>query len=176
MCWLRLDSVLRCTARPLTWLFMWAAYSKCISLTAGIDHFVCFDVCVCVCYMLTPLANKGAVCTCLPLHSSKQPVYPSYLIDHEIDKQAAYSAKQVWPINISTACVQVHAYSCSPRAFCCYSSSQQQGAAAQSSSSGPCALAESCTALKILSVLLPGTQHRTWTLLLILWQTLGKKC
>lgn len=89
MCWLRLDSVLRCTARPLTWLFMWAAYSKSISLTAGIDHFVCFDVCVCVLHVDTP----GQQRCCVHMFTSAQ------------QQTASVPQLSNWPWNRQTGCI-----------------------------------------------------------------------
>ena len=98
----------------------------CDACAAGPHWWVC--VCVCSGQGVRLPSYKDAVCPCLPLCSSKQPMQLTSQIDHEINKQAEYSTKQVCPINMSTSSVQVllspsfHWHGHSP--------SEQQGAAA----------------------------------------------
>lgn len=74
-----------------------------------INLAVCIDEFVCVFRSGVQLPSyKDAVCSCLLPRSSKQQMQLTSQIDHEIDKQAAYLAKQVCSIDISISSVQVH--------------------------------------------------------------------
>jgi len=83
----------------------------CVFLCVNTVHVYLFDnvkTGVCIQVFLGFFLQRISLYMFFSQHNSKYPLHLAPKLDHEIDKQASYLAKQVGPINIGISTVQVH--------------------------------------------------------------------